>query len=101
MESNYHVSKFCEVCKTSDEEETPAILAEILFENRTVHFPVKFTSCVDGAEFVDLAGITKGYCYKCELQIIDPKTGRGRKLSRQAIPLIGEKALPQKAELEF
>ena len=59
---------------------------------------VKFTSCGDGAELVDIAGITKGYCYKCELQIIDPKHGRGRKFSRQPIPLIGETALPTKPE---
>ena len=44
-----------------------------------------------------LAGINKGYCYKCELQLIDSTNGRGRKFSRQPIPLVvGETALPTK-----
>ena len=96
LEPNYHVSKFCEVCKSSVENETPPILAEILFENSKVNFPVKFTSCGDGAELVDLAGITKGYCYKCELLLVDSTNGRGRKFSRQPIPVVGETALPTK-----
>ena len=50
---NYHVSKFCDVCKSSDEDEMPPILAEILFENTTVEFPLKFSSCGDG-QLVDL-----------------------------------------------
>ena len=55
LEPNYHVSKFCEVCKSSAENETPPILAEILFENSKVIFPVKFTYCGDGAELVDIS----------------------------------------------
>ena len=89
-EPNFHVSKFCEDCIASGESETPAVLAEILFQNTTVDLFVKFVACGDGSELVDLAGLTKGYCYKCEIQIINPKLGRGRKFSRQVLPLNGE-----------
>ena len=42
VEANYHVSEFCSICRASKTQETPPILAEILFENRNVEFPVKF-----------------------------------------------------------
>ena len=80
-EPNFHVSKFCKECVVSGESETPAVLAEILFENTTVDHFVKFVACGDGAELVDLAGLTKGYCYKYEMQMTNPKLGRGRKFS--------------------
>ena len=91
-ETNYHVSQFCSVCLDSEEAVTPPILAEILFENQTVEFPILFTACGDGLELVELAGVTKGYCYKCELQNVDTKLGRGRRFSRQPIVLNGESA---------
>ena len=58
-------------------------MAEILFEGRAVNFQVKFTACGDGLELVELAGVTKGYCYKCEIQMADSKFERGRQFSRQ------------------
>ena len=73
VEPNYHVSQFCKVCQASKEDATPPILTEILFENSSVELPIKFSSCGDGLELVELAGVTNGYCYKCELQIVDPK----------------------------
>ena len=94
VEANYHVSEFCSICRASKNQETPPILAEILFENRTVEFPVKFSSCGDGLELVELAGVTKGYCYKCELKTIDSKFERGETFGRQPILLNGETSLP-------
>ena len=47
-------------------------------------------------ELVDLAGVTKGYSYKCELQNIDPKLGRRRRFSWQPIILNGESSRLEK-----
>ena len=44
QEPNYHVSDFCQICLACPEDETPPILAEILFEGRAVNFQVKFTA---------------------------------------------------------
>ena len=74
-------------------------MAEILFENTTVEFPVKFSSCGDGLELVELAGVTKGYCYKCELKTIDSKFERGQPFGRQQFLLNGETSLPVKPRL--
>ena len=90
VEANYHVSEFCSICRASKNQQTPPILAEILFENRTVQFPVKFSVCGDGLELVELAGVTNGYCYKCELQSIDPKLERGQTFGTQPILSNGE-----------
>ena len=68
----------------------PPILAKILFEGRTVNFKVKFTACGDGLELMEVAGVTKGYCYKHEIQMADSKFERGRQFSRQPIFLNGE-----------
>ena len=87
---NYHVSEFCKICLASPEDETSPILAEILFEGRAVNFPVKFSTCGDGLELVELAGVTKGYCYKFEILMADPKFERGRKFSGRPILLNGE-----------
>ena len=103
VEANHHVSQFCNVCLISKEAITPPILAEILFQNKTVEFPIQFTACGDGLELVELVGLTKGYCYKCEIQNIDPKSGNGRRFGRQPIILNGEasqfkKNSPQNAQ---
>ena len=60
---------------------------EILFENELVNYPIKFEYIGDGLELVALAGVTTGYCYKCELTSIDPNISRGEKWSRQPILL--------------
>ena len=40
--ANYHVSEFCSICRASKNHETTPIFAELLFENRTVEFPLNF-----------------------------------------------------------
>jgi len=74
-------------------------LAEILFENKTVEFPIKFSVCGDGLELVEIAGVTNGYCYKCERQSIDSKFERGQPFGRQPILLNGETLLQIKPRL--
>ena len=54
---------------------------EILFENQIVNLPIKFAACGDGLELVALAGVTTGYCYKCEMKSIDSKISRELNLS--------------------
>ena len=78
---NYHVSETCEHCINSTLEPTPPILMEILFENQTVNQFLKFAAFGDGLELVALAGVTTGYCYKCEMKSIDSKISRGLHLS--------------------
>ena len=63
---------------------------EILFENHKVNQVLKFAAVADCLELVALAGVTAGYCYKCELLSIDSKVSRGRNWSRQRIPLNGD-----------
>ena len=43
-----------------------------------------------------LLEFTAGYCYKCELRSIDSKVSRGRKWSRQRIPLNGDDEIIKK-----
>ena len=69
---------------------------EILFENHIVNQPFKFAAVGDGLELVALAGLTMGYCYKCELKSIDPKVRRGTNWSRQRIPLNGDDVILRK-----
>ena len=68
---NYHLSEFCKIFLASSEDETPPILAEILFEGRAVNFSVKFSVCGDGLELVELAGVTKGTA----MSVRDPDGG--------------------------
>ena len=74
-------------------------MAEISFEKKTVEFPIKFSVCGDGLELVEIAGVTNGYCYKCERQSIDSKFERGQPFGRQPILLNGETLLQIKPRL--
>ena len=95
-ETNYHVSQFCSVCLDSEEAETPPMVAALFFDNQTAEFQILFTACGNDLELVELAGVTKGYCYKCELQNFNPKLGRGRSFGRQSIILNVESSLLEK-----
>ena len=74
-------------------------MGEILFENRTVEFPIKFLVCGDCLELVEIADIKKGYCYKCELQSIDSKYERRQTFGRQPILCNGQTLLQVKPRL--
>ena len=93
---NYHVSETCKHCINSPIEPTPPILMEILFENQKVNQVLKFEAVADGLELVALAGVTAGYCYKCELRSIDSKVSRGINISRQRNPLNGDDEITKK-----
>ena len=72
---------------------------EILYEGEIVNWNMEFIIVSDGAELVDLAGVTKGLCYKCELRRLNPKKDRGRKFGRQRIKLVGETTKIEKPRL--
>ena len=74
---NFHVSEACKHCVNSLENPTPPILMEILYAGKQIDWPIKFVACGDGLELVALAGVTSGFCYKCEHKYIDPIFGRG------------------------
>ena len=80
------------------ESPTPPILMEILYAGKQVDWPIKFVACGDGLELVALAGVTSGFCYKCELKYINPSFGRGPKFSRHEISFFGETMELEKAE---
>ena len=80
------------------ENPTPPILMEILYAGKQVDWPIKFVACGDGLELVALAGVTSGFCYKCELKYINPSFGRGQKFSRHEISFFGETMELEKAE---
>ena len=96
---NFHVSHVCKECESSKEHETPPILMEIMYEGQSVNWKIEFNIVPDGAELVDLAGITKGLCYKCELPRLNPKIDRGRKFGRQHMKLVGEMTKLEKPRL--
>ena len=96
---NCHVSETCEQCINSSNYPTPPILMEILFENQIVNQQLKFAAVGDGLELAALAGVTMGYCYKCELKSIDPKVSRGKNWSRQRIPLNGDDVILRKVAM--
>ena len=93
---NYNVLWTREHCINSPSEPTPPILMEILFENQIVNLPIKFAAVGDGLELVAFAGVTTGYCYKCEMKIIASKISRVLNLSRQRIPLNGDDIIVKK-----
>ena len=61
-----------------------------IVRKEVVNQPIKFEYIGDGLELVALAGVTTGYCYKCELASIDPNVNRGEKRIYQPIPLFDE-----------
>ena len=93
------MSHVCKECESSKEHETPPILMEIMYEGQSVNWKIEFNIVPDGAELVDLAGITKGLCYKCELPRLNPKIDRGRKFGRQHMKLVGEMTKLEKPRL--
>ena len=96
--SNFHVSEACKHCVNSVENPTPPILMEILYAGKQVDWPIKFVAFGDGLELVALAGVTSGFCYKCELKYINPNFGRGQKCSRHEISFFGDSMELENAE---
>ena len=93
--SNYHVSQYCTICVDSEESVTPPILFEILFPGQEIELPFEFVNSGDASYLVDILGITKSFCFKCELTHRIPKFCRGKNRSRQHIDLKGENDLEQ------
>ena len=90
MKPNYHVSQYCKICVNSEESQTPPILFEILFAGQKINLPFEFVNSGDASYLVDILGITKGFCFNCELGHRDPKYCRGKSTSRQKFDLCGE-----------
>ena len=95
---NFHVSEACEHCVNSAESPTPPILMEIVYAGKKVDWSVKFLACGDGLELIALAGVTSGFCYKCEHKYINPNFGRGLNFSRHEISFFGENMELEKPE---
>ena len=66
------------------------ILYEILFAGQKIELPFEFINSGDGSYLVDILGITKGFCFKCELTYRNPKLYRGKNCRRQRVDLNGE-----------
>ena len=52
--------------------------------------PFHFVNSGDASYLVDILGITKGVCFKCELTQRVPRFYRGKNYSRQHVDLNGE-----------